>query len=302
MQADPKAQYTYNFTVDFGDPQTDPNNSLTVDNGFGVASEVRMTEWPASPFLDEPAEDAPRGTLDSFLFRSTILDNSREIQVWRPADYGQDPEQRYPLLVVNHGDNMLRGGLMENALNNLVGDSVAPIIAVFVPRASSPEYGGASSENYMRFLIEELLPHLDQHYMTDPTQRAIFGPASAGVAAVLASITHPDVFQKAAAESYYPIEPAHGELPDIIAAASDKPDLVYVVWSRHDYDLGEGRTAESQENWIERVAAYFLRDAAADVSEADCRMAAQLVIHLGLASVSLYQDFPEDEKPREKRP
>jgi enterochelin esterase-like enzyme len=120
----------------------------------------------------------------------------------------------------------------------------------------------------MRFLIEELLPHLDQHYLTDPAQRAIFGPASAGVAAVLASITHPDVFQKAAAQSYYPIEPAHEQLPEMIAAASTKPDLVYVVWSRHDYDLGDGRTAESASkellgwlrgadvNTVEQVADY----------------------------------------------
>ena len=243
VQADPKAQYTYNFIVDFGDPQTDPHNPYSVDNGFAVSSELRMPGWPASPHLEEPAEDAPRGTLDRFQFRSTILDNTREIQVWRPADYGQDPEQRYPLLVLNHGDNLVRGGLMQNALDNLVGDSVAPVIAVFVPRASSPEYGGAAAENYMRFLIEELLPHLDHHYLTDPAQRAIMGPASAGVAAVLAAFTHPDVFQKAAAQSYYPIEPAHEQLPGIIAAAGDKPDLVYVVWSRHDYELGDGRTA-----------------------------------------------------------
>lgn len=268
LQADPKAQYTYNFIVDFGAPQTDPDNPYTVDNGFGVASELRMPGWPASPFLDEPAEDVPRGTLDRFPFHSTILDNTREIQVWRPADYGQDPERRYPLLVVNHGDNMLRGGLMENALNNLVGESVAPVIAVFVPRSSGAEYGGPSADTYMRFLIEELLPHLDHHYLTDPDRRAIFGPASAGVAAVLAAVTHPDVFRMAAAESYYPIDPAHDQLPGIITSAEAKPELVYVVWSRHDYELGDGRTAESATrellgwlreadvNTVEQVADY----------------------------------------------
>ena len=43
------------LTVDFGDPQTDPLNPYTVDNGFNVVSDLRMPEWPASPFLDEPA-------------------------------------------------------------------------------------------------------------------------------------------------------------------------------------------------------------------------------------------------------
>ena len=51
---------------------------------------------------DDPAEDAPLGTLDKFPFRSTILENSRDIQVWRPAGYGQDPEHR------EHGDERPR--------------------------------------------------------------------------------------------------------------------------------------------------------------------------------------------------
>ena len=268
VKADPKAQYTYNFIVDFGDPQVDPHNPYAVDYGGLVSSELRMPAWPASPHLEQPPDGAPRGTLDRFPFRSTILDNTREIQVWRPAGYGQDAGKRYPLLVLNHGDNLLRGGLMQNVLDNLVGTRVAPIIAVFVPRVSGAEYGGPAAENYIRFLIEELLPHLDHHYLTDPAHRAIMGPASAGVAAVLAAFTHPDVFRKAAAQSYYPIEPAHARLSEIIAAPGAKPDLVYVVWSRHDYDLGSGRRAAdaSQEllgwlrgadiNAIEQVTDY----------------------------------------------
>jgi outer membrane protein assembly factor BamB len=268
LELDPKAQYTYNFMVDFGDPQRDPNNPHSVDFGFFASSELRMPEWPASPHLEPPAADAPRGTLDRFPFRSDVLNNTREIQVWRPADYGRDPERRYPLLVVNHGDNVLRGGLMQNVLDNLVGESVAPVIAVFVPRVSAPEYGGPAAEDYMRFLIEELLPHLDHHYLTDPAHRAIMGPGSAGVSAVLAAVTHPDVFQRAAAQSFYPIEPTHERLPEIIASAGAKPEMIYVVWSHHDYELGSGLTAEdaSREllgwlrgadiNVIEQVADY----------------------------------------------
>jgi enterochelin esterase-like enzyme/outer membrane protein assembly factor BamB len=244
LQLDPKAQYSYGLIVDFGNPQTDPGNPYTVDNGFVVLSELRMPEWPASPHLDPPADDAPRGTLDRFLFHSETLDNTREIQLWRPADYGRDPGQRYPVLVVNHGDNLLRGGLMQNTLDNLVGKSVAPLIAVFVPRVASPEYGGPSAEGYNRFLIEELLPHLDYHYLTDPDRRAIMGPGSAGVAAVLAAIEHPDVFQMAATQSFYPIEPTQEQLPSLISKSGDKPELIYVVWSRHDYDLGQGRRAD----------------------------------------------------------
>jgi hypothetical protein len=54
---------------------------------------------------------------------------------------------------------------------------------------------------------------------------------------------------------------------------------------------------ETQEGWIDAVASYYLRGAAEDVTEADCRLAAQLVIHLGLSIVAHYQDLPEDERP-----
>jgi outer membrane protein assembly factor BamB/enterochelin esterase-like enzyme len=244
LELDPNGQYAYLFVVDFGRPQTDPGNPYTVDNGFQVLSELRMPGWPPSPHLDPPADDAPRGTLDGFPFRSEILDNTREIKVWRPAGYGRDPEQRYPVLVVNHGDNLLRGGLMQNTLDNLVGKTVAPLIAVFVPRTNPPEYGGPQVDDYLRFLSDELLPHIDRHYLTDPDRRAIMGPGSAGVTAVYAAFARPDVFRMAATQSFYPIEPVQERLPGLISGTGEKPDLIYVVWSRRDYDLGGGRKAD----------------------------------------------------------
>jgi len=55
---------------------------------------------------------------------------------------------------------------------------------------------------------------------------------------------------------------------------------------------------DNQEQWIEYVAAFFSRGSADDVSDADCRWAAQFVIHLGLASVALYQDLDEAARPK----
>ena len=257
FELDPKGQYAYSMIVDYAEPAADPHNPNSVNFGGGVASELRMPGWPASPHIDAPAEGAPRGTLDKFPFRSLILNNTRDIQVWRPADYARDPQKRYPLLVANHGDNLLRGGLMQNSLDNLVGHTVEPLIAVFVPRVAGPEYGGEQAENYTRFLVEELLPHIDKHYRTDPSRRAIMGPGSAGVAAMVAAFTRPDVFRQAAVQSFYPIVPAQDRLPRAIAAEGPKPELVYVVYSNRDYDLGSGRKAKdaSQELLAELRAA-----------------------------------------------
>ncbi len=262
-ELDPKAQYTYGYTVDYGEPGTDPLNPHTVDNGFNVVSELRMPEWPESSHLAEPAEGAPRGELDSFPFRSEVLGNTRQIQVWRPHGYGSDAEARYPLLIVNHGDNLLRGGLMRNTLDNLVGKSVAPVVVAFVPRVEGPEYGGPKVDDYVRFLTEELVPHIDRHYLTDTANRAIMGPGSAGLTAVYAALKHSDVFRRAAAQSLYPIEPAHGLLEEMIAKAEPAPQSIHLVWSSHDYDLGDGRTAEGATKGLLEL----LRRAEIDVTE-----------------------------------
>lgn len=246
-ELDPKAQYIYAFTVDYGPPSPDPSNPRTVDMGFRSFSDLLMPEAPSAAHLEEPADDAPRGELDGFPFRSEILDNTREIQVWRPAGYGAS-DDRYPVLVVNHGDNVLRGGLMQNTLDNLVGKTVEPLIAVFVPRVQGPEYGGAQADDFNRFLAEELLPHLDRHYRTDPARRAVAGPASAGVAALYAAFSMPETFPMAAAQSYYEIEPGDEKLKEMIrgegAELEKVPQKIVVAWSHNDYDIPDGPNAE----------------------------------------------------------
>ena len=67
---------------------------------------------------------------------------------------------------------------------------------------------------------------------------------SVAVAAVFAALTYPDVFQQAATQSFYPIEPTQDRLPEMIAGSGPKPALIYVVWSRRDYDLGNDRRAD----------------------------------------------------------
>ena len=70
------------------------------------------------------------------------------------------------------------------------------------------------------------------------------GPGSAGVAAIYAALSHPDTFTMAATQSFYPIPPAQERIAELIAKDGSKPNLVYIVWSRHDYDLGDDRQAD----------------------------------------------------------
>lgn len=81
--------------------------------------------------------------------------------------------------------------------------------------------------------------------------------------------------------------------------ADDDGDLLCIQRRERDSDdpVVAEYLRENHQSWIERVANYFRRGAADDVSSADCRLAAQFVIHLALTSVALYQDLPENERP-----
>ncbi|MDA8019045.1 MAG: PQQ-binding-like beta-propeller repeat protein [Thermoanaerobaculia bacterium] len=260
-ELDPKGQYGYGFAVDFGQAQADPGNPLGADMGFGPISELRMPGFDASAFIEDPADDQPRGRVDGFPFRSEALDNSREIQVYRPAGYGNDPEASYPLLIVNHGDNQLRAGSFQNSLDNLIGDKMEAVVAVFVPRSAGPEYGGPQADDYNRFLVEELIPHLEAHYRLDG-RRAIMGPGSAGVQAVYAAYHHPDTFQSAAAQSFYEIDPGMSKLKQMIGE-SEAPGQIVMVYSKNDYDFPNGGQAEQ----TSKELIQLLRDADANVHE-----------------------------------
>jgi outer membrane protein assembly factor BamB len=241
VQLDPSAQYTYAFRVDFAEETVlDPKNPGFVDNGNDRLSDLRMPNWPAAPHLDAPPAGAARGSLDTLQVKSEKLGNTREVKVYRPAGYGQDKARRYPLLVVNHGDNLLRGSRWQSTLDNLLGSRVEPLIAVFVPRLDRAEYTGAKADAYLAFLVEELLPQLDKTFATDPKRRAILGPASAGVAALLAGVTHPQVFSQIAVQSFLETPPATDTLRQRLAAATAKPKLVYLVASRYDYPVNSG--------------------------------------------------------------
>ena len=82
--------------------------------------------------------------------------------------------------------------------------------------------------------------------------------------------------------------------------AEDDGDLVRIQRRERDNDdpVVVKYLREYHESWIERVANYFSRGAVDDASDADARLAAEFVIHLGLTSVALYQDLPADERPQ----
>ena len=256
LKLDPAGGYDYQLTVGFDAPGPDPANPLVEDAGFTRRSELRMPGFRANPHLGEPAAGSPRGTMDSFRFHSESLDNRREIKVWTPPGFSTDAE--YPLLVVNHGLDAVRSGGLGNTLDHLVGQGMAPVVVAFVPRLVGSEYNGDQAPNYARFLVEELVPHLERHYGTGD-HRAIMGPGSAGVISLHTAMVHPGTFDQVAVQSFYLTDSNRDAYMEMLDTSSATP-RVRVETGPNDYVIpGAGIQAEqSSKKLVEALEAKGL--------------------------------------------
>ncbi len=234
MPLDADGHWQYALRLDYGDPAPDPGNPHPIVSPFGgEGSELRMPGWEVPADIDEPPAGRPRGRLEEHAFKSEIHGDERKIQVRLPPGY-DDGERRYPVFYFNSGDQELSLGRLGNTLDNLIGERVAPVIAVLIPR--SREYMGPDRAAFARMLVEELVPFIDRTYRTDarPEARAVGGVGSAGYAAVYAAFHHPGVFGKVAVQSFYMLAGTE-EVLAAIAGASGHAITVFVEASRNDY-------------------------------------------------------------------
>lgn len=241
LRLEPASFYEYRLTV-FDESRVDPLNPNRFGPEDSEQSFVTTGGWRGADHLAEPEGD--RGELIEYQWKSEILEDERTVQIYLPPGYSENSGP-YPLLVVNHGDQELSWALMNNTLDNLIGKSVAPLIAVFVPRNAFPEYAGALGQKYVQALAEELIPYLESQYSlaSDARARGIMGVGSAGYSAMWATFTRPALFTRAASQSFY-----DGDTVDELMAAirkAEPSDLhFFVQWSRRDYRNDRGLDAE----------------------------------------------------------
>ena len=162
---------------------------------------------------------------------------ARDVDVWLPPSYGRDPGRRYPVLYMHDGQNLFDpslsyGGVdwdIDGAMTRLIarGEVREAIVvgvwnspqrfAEYMPRAAvRTETVGSGiedrpigraedirSDDYLRFLVEELKPFIDATYRTRPSRDDTFvmGSSMGGLISLYAVARHPEVFGGAAALS-----------------------------------------------------------------------------------------------------
>lgn len=200
----------------------------------------------------------PRGTIDSLQFESKIIAGSRALQIYLPNGYA-DSGKRYPVVYVNYGQQALRFGKMANTLDNLIGKTIEPVIAVFIHAPNSTvEYARQLREQYAQMVAQEIVPFIDAKYrtLTKPEARAVMGGDEGGYAAFYAAFKYPGTFGHVGGQSSHMMPTEAEPLKTMINAAAKKPALnIYMDWGTYDYrsagnyDWAEYNSAFSK--WLE---------------------------------------------------
>lgn len=154
----------------------------------------------------------------------------RDIDVWLPPGYGSDPVRRYPVLYMHDGQNLFDpassyAGVdwgIDETMTRLIAEGrvrAAIVVGVWNSPARFAEYmpqkaaagamvatgvegyapiptGDLRADAYLRFLVEELKPFIDDHYRTLPGRDDTFvmGSSMGGLVSLYAVAEYPQIY------------------------------------------------------------------------------------------------------------
>ncbi len=167
----------------------------------------------------------------------------RRVDIWTPPTYTAVRMQRYKVLYMHDGENVFDStsskwshtdwGIDETITRLMVEGSIQPtmVVAMWSTDIRAAEYmpqklpdslsskglnrmiqklnkTGICSDNYLRFIVEEVKPYMDSHYRTLPGRQdtVIMGASMGGLISMYAMCEYPQVFSGAGCVStHFPI-------------------------------------------------------------------------------------------------
>ena len=232
---EPEARLDYKFVLNGSTWILDPHHNKTVPGGFGPNSELAM------PLYVQPEEiqyypAIAHGRIETTTFASSVLNNSRPVKIYLPPDY--DTGSRQPgVIIVHDGLEYVSLAFMDRVLDHLHSrHEISTPVAVFIPPVSaaerSAEYAGAKRDLFSRFIVEEILPYVENRYRVDnlASRRATLGASNGGHISFYLAFNYPNVFGLAAGQSSY----ISSQLQSLAAAAQTLSQRFYVDVGTYD--------------------------------------------------------------------
>lgn len=185
---------------------------VVVTAGFYCPAAIGEDYRPGPDSMRQP--DVPRGKVTDRFWKSNVFANTeRKFWIYAPAQYS--PAEPAALMVFQDGGAYVgeTGDFrVPIVFDNLIARGEIPVtIGLFIDPGKIPpkepdgkpqsnrsfEYD-TLSDQYARFLLEEMIPEVAKDYKLadDPAARAICGISSGGICAFTAAWERPDAFSK----------------------------------------------------------------------------------------------------------
>jgi len=191
----------YTINID-GAQVPDPNSMMF----FGAMRWGSGVELPARDQAFYALRNVPHGQLRELFFHSKSTDSMRRAFVYTPPGYDLSPDQRYPVLYLQHGwgENEYGWGAQGCAdliMDNLIAEGgTKPFIIVMIyGMTNETRMGGLrnfSIEPFETVLVKELIPFIDANFRTlsDQPHRAMAGLSMGGMETKMITLKNPDMF------------------------------------------------------------------------------------------------------------
>jgi len=185
---------------------TDPLNKELIPTGVkkGFSWSVldlrtNETDWYTKRY------DNIGSKIDTFKITSRLLDNTRNIYVYLPPEYGKT-NRKYPVIYLFDSFIYLNRVEVPNVLDNLIHENkIEPMVAVFIdnPTSTSRKYELPLNPTFKDFIVTELVPEIKNKYRitNKPAETIIGGMSYGGLASTYIAFNCDSVFGKVLSQS-----------------------------------------------------------------------------------------------------
>ncbi|MDH3626332.1 MAG: PQQ-binding-like beta-propeller repeat protein [Acidobacteriota bacterium] len=246
LENDARANYIlfkdYEQVLDPRNTRVARTAAIGADMELSFAGQWMEMSWFSMPDWKEPvhltaASEERNGLVKDHAFKSEQLAADVATQVYLPHGY-EEGDTRYPVLYFHGASGALDEGGWAQSLDNLIGQSVEPMIVVFIGPVRAPQPA------YAKMIGEELIPNIDAMFRTvaERDSRASVGNNFSAVGALFSTFMNPDLIGKVATQSAFVTEFGWLPLQPVLDGLERHDFSLYVDWGR--YDL-----RSDHENW-----------------------------------------------------
>lgn len=243
-----------------GFPSIDSLNQYIVLNGFGQISELAMPGYKRHEYFDNyiHGEKGSGKSLKHHNIPSEYLKYDHDIHVYLPPNYSND--KNYPVLYLNDGYDYVEFAATPHVLDRLIKENkIEPIIAVFVtpPNRFEPKFPNRMTEygmndDYVKFLVDELVPFIDENYSTRQNSRGrmIEGASYGGLISFYVAFSRPEVFGNVYSQSgYHSFQ--KNRMINLVKESDVKDIKVYIDVGTYEEVIGANLLPDGERNFTQ---------------------------------------------------